>query len=281
MNTLKTDINGGFPFRLDDLRFLDAAQREAFVGVIKALIGDLPYAVLNGCQYTINPDGTWHINEGYVYFNAEIFFAPAQDLAALTTGGYFWEENVTYDHSGDKAFEVDGVVHSTYEVRRAHLVEKDPGTEGTMPPMLADNIVTILKNRLGIDTSPQWTELTLDSTLVSIETTGSLSSINGALRYKNIGKTFFANLSLDITVSSSDSNTQTIKIMLPGAMKPISGIIYSIIGDNDPSISAAIRMYFLKAYSDNNYLTITTIYPGDAFIDRSYKFSGGIFYEIA
>lgn len=282
MNNLKTDINGGFPFTLNDLRFVNAAQMEAFVGVIKAMIGNLPYAILQGCQYSVNPDGTGHINEGYVYFDNEIFYAPAQDVASQTSGGYFWDVVITYDHSGDKGFEIDGTVHPTYEVRRATLNYYSTGTEGMRPPMQADNIVTILQNRLSIDANISWSEMVLDSSNVSIGSTGSLSTIIGKLYYKVIGKTVFLRVSLTtLTIASGDSNTKMIKIMLPPGLTPrgTTGIVSNIIIETDFTVTLGVHYFNLSAYSDQLYLSIIPIL-NDYFAVRSYQLSGELFYEI-
>ncbi len=284
MNNLKTDINGGFPFTLDDLRFVNAAQMEAFVGVVKALIGNLPYAILQGCEYSVNADGTWHINEGYLYFNNEIFYAPAQDVAAQTSGSYFWDVDLTVDHSGDKAFSVDGVVHSTYEIRRAKLNYYISGAEGTRPPMLTDNTITILKNRLGIEKSPQisnWNSVPLSSSNVTITTSGTLSSVSGELRYMLIEKTIYIDLSMTITISNADSYTKNIGITLPSWMLPKSASMsLSLIADLDISNNLPVPLYTLFGIFGQQFLGINAI-DSSPFSSREYSFHGQIFYEIA
>jgi hypothetical protein len=280
MNNFKTDINGGLPFRLDDLRFMTAAQMEAFVGVMQAMIGDLPYAILNGCEYSVNEDGSWHINAGYIYFDNEIFYAPAQDLPALTSGGYFWDLNITYDHSGDKTFLLDGV-HSTYEVRRAKLNYYDTGIEGTRPPMLSDNMLQILKDRIGVDNS-KWVDISLNSSNVSIGASGALSSINGSLKYKIIGKTAFIQVNLSLTVTTSNSDSTAILIILPSILQSRGSDYHrrqSFVFDNSNPPSSSDVLYLLDTIYLSAQLSISSL-RNIPLEQRTFDFAGEIFYEI-
>ncbi len=281
MNNFKTDIDGGLPFRLDDLRFINAAQMEAFTGVIQALVGDIPYAILNGCESTFGLNDSLHFNAGYIYFNNEIFYAPEQNLVLqFTQGDLVWEVDTSYDTAGDKAFKVDGVIHSTYEIRRAKIVEYEIQQSGGIEFNI-DNVLTILKNRIGVDTSPQWTEILLTSSNVSISTTGSISGIGGSLHYKVIGKTVFIRISLNLTIDTGDINTTQISIALPTALllKGTNEIISSIAFDSVYTSSNNHATFELNASSFLPKIGLGVIGGGNLEL-RYYMFHGEIFYEI-
>ena len=278
MNKLLTNINGGFPYKLDDLRFLDDAQREALKGLVKALIGDATFAILVGCEQSEPVQGTWHINEGYIFFNDEIFYAPAQDINAITAGGYYWQEKITYDSAGDKAFEVDGVVHQTYQIRQAELVFSE--TEQAVP-MLAPDIVTILRNRLGVEANGAWTSVALSASNVTINN-GSIASQAGTLRYKVMGKTFFAQINLYVQVSTSLSNSTVIKVALPGTITPKDLTKETISMGYNTTNPANDRLFpFTVGYSNTNVIGIAMLERDAAIPAAVYNFIGEIFFEIA
>lgn len=114
MNNLKTTALGGFPFQLDDLRWINDGIREAFRGLIDLYgVSATNTFILSGCEVS----GTT-VNPGFVAFGGEIMYYPGGSIAGYTIP--YWDVNVTYDGAGTKVFS-DASTHETYEVRRAVL----------------------------------------------------------------------------------------------------------------------------------------------------------------
>lgn len=138
MNKFKTTDNGGLPFVLDDLRWMDASYREAFLGFWAAFAnGNADSFILSGCSMADQNVGTT-VNEGYIYLYGEICYVPEHEIPA-GSGTAHWEIISSYDSTGFKTF-ADSATHDTYEIRRAQ-VTKDVFSAGTR--MLASDTSTI------------------------------------------------------------------------------------------------------------------------------------------
>lgn len=123
MNRLKTNQSGGFPFVLDDLRFLDNAYRQAFTNIAYAI--SLSDCILWGCD--LSDDGTdITVTEGAVWLNGEILHVPEQTITYVPGHNYFLRLSASYDPNGLKTF-ADSNLYDTYELRVAELF--DGGTD--------------------------------------------------------------------------------------------------------------------------------------------------------
>lgn len=118
MNKLKTTHNGGMGLELDDFRFMDNGYRDAFKGILSAFKVPLHHAIiLSGCVRSV-ANNQVTVSEGYVSLAGEVMYMPTQ---SYPLGGYeYIVPNITYANTGDEAFQ-DGNIHSTYEVRQAHI----------------------------------------------------------------------------------------------------------------------------------------------------------------
>lgn len=125
MDGLKTDINGGFPFTLDDIRWFDFGIREA----MKAIFSNYSDGstsesfVISGVYLSsYTQSGTTYVTStpGWVYLNGEICFHPGDGFGVPVTAGKLWFElsSGIYDSGGTKVFE-NGQTHETHELRRA------------------------------------------------------------------------------------------------------------------------------------------------------------------
>lgn len=123
MNKLQTEFDGGFPFALDDLRFMQSANRTALASLARSLFNysgkEVP-VIIYGAQISNNGTDTVSISEGALYYNAEIWHIPAHSFTAPLplTESPLWNLELTYDPNGDKIF-YDGEMHRTYEIRNA------------------------------------------------------------------------------------------------------------------------------------------------------------------
>jgi len=123
MNKLQTEFDGGMPFALDDLRFMQAANRKALASLARALVkysGKEVPVIIYGAQISNNGTDTVSISEGAMYYNEEIWHIPAHSFTSPIplTESPFWNLERSFDPSGDKIF-YDGEMHRTYEIRNA------------------------------------------------------------------------------------------------------------------------------------------------------------------
>jgi hypothetical protein len=119
MNKLITTNTGGFPFKSDDLRFVDNAIREGLNGLLSSLMMNFPSAVLGGC-YIADLGSAYRIYEGYIFYNHEIWYVPQHDLTKVVGQTLYFCPELTWDAAGSKTFK-SGDVHDTYQVRRMKL----------------------------------------------------------------------------------------------------------------------------------------------------------------
>lgn len=118
MNRVISDVNGGIPFRWDDLRFESAAVREAFKGLLSAYgIAPNDSFIISGIQITGQ-----NYTAGYVCLSGEIY---AVDAATAPTPGVgqinYWDIDISYDPNGNKQMRSGGAIQS-YQIRKAKVV---------------------------------------------------------------------------------------------------------------------------------------------------------------
>lgn len=129
MNKLINTHNGGYPFVLDDLRFVDTSVRDAFKGVVSAVAR--PTLTNDGFLFdnqdfpdSVSVSNSWIFPETYCYLNGEIYLIPETTLNSLPATGkyYILETNITNSGTapGLKVFQ-DGLSHETYQIRSAKL----------------------------------------------------------------------------------------------------------------------------------------------------------------
>jgi hypothetical protein len=127
MNLLETNANGGMPFELDDLRWLQDAWRMGFGAILKEFSdANGRKLILSGCE--ISPNGTnpvthSDISSGYVLIDEEVFLVPAYTNIANSAlpQKYYRIATPVADPSGNDVYE-DSTVHDTYIIREAELV---------------------------------------------------------------------------------------------------------------------------------------------------------------
>jgi hypothetical protein len=118
MNKLETNYNGGMPFDLDYIRFMQDAWRHAFgsFNFIKkqdktTTINDI---ILN--PYNMPSSGAYTSTENFILHDREIWWVPAQSVPSVSNDTWFVFTE-TNDSNGSDIFE-DTVTHETYKVRQ-------------------------------------------------------------------------------------------------------------------------------------------------------------------
>ena len=149
MDKLITTGTGGYPFVLDDLRFMDDAIRDGFKGLHNHLIDStltndgfiFDKIDFTGTPPTIDASNSWTFPESYAVLNGEILLIPETVLASSFSlfDGYVLEldDSFTGTTPGLKTFQ-DASSVETYQLRRGKLTLKSAASfvSGTDVPVL-------------------------------------------------------------------------------------------------------------------------------------------------
>jgi hypothetical protein len=223
MNSLKTDILGGFPWVLDDFRWHHDATREALTSIIKGLNFEGTNCRLSGVVGSYNGT-TWDWSEGYLFIDGEIVKVDAQTgLDDYDVGfDYFYVTiDESFDAAGTKSLQ-DGGTGDAYKVRRGII------NSGGTNPVGADLKITtssigsgdlfpflhqvILNSNTSFSSS--WSTVTA-ATLDALSHTNIASIDSGSIRYKQVGTVMFIEGFLTCDLGGGASN---LEIELPSAL---------------------------------------------------------------
>lgn len=143
MNKFKTDNNGGLPFVLDDLRWMQDNFIDAFNNILKEFAIDTnSNFIISGCIASMN--NGLSITAGYIYLNGEVVKVDAQLNVSSFNPVDYWalSKITTYDPAGLKEFN-NGNSYDTYQKNRGVIA----GYTGTCPANLLQ-IYPVISNRL-------------------------------------------------------------------------------------------------------------------------------------
>lgn len=223
MDSLKTDILGGFPWVLDDFRWHHDATREAITEIVHGLNLEGLNCKLQGVIPTFN-GVTYDITAGYLFVDGEIVKYDAQNGLATPAGGgfdyYFVTISETFDAAGNKALE-DGGTADAYKVRRAVV------NEGGIFPVGGDLVFDVKEGADDFPTLPSvinrvlgfsdaW-NLVSAATLDALAHTGLDAVVSGAIRWKKAGRVMFTEWDLIIDF---DATVASFEITLPPDLIP-------------------------------------------------------------
>lgn len=118
MNKLLTN-NGGQPFFLDDINFLDSTIRESFAGLLRGVTKNSDI-YLTDLQITkVENAVSWA--EGYIVLGGEILPVAQGSINIIQANTpLYWNIQKSYPESGHRVFE-DGQERDCYEIRKAVL----------------------------------------------------------------------------------------------------------------------------------------------------------------
>ena len=144
MNKLKTTDNGGFPFVLDDLRWL-LGQSASTAGIYQSMYGFFAAFgdnfIIQGGQTSLL-GGVFSITEGWAFLDGEILKIEAQSDPTVTKT--YLSKSTTYDSSGNKTFR-SGTAYDTYQKDRAIL--NTSGSINLLSVSKLDDIMTAFMNQ--------------------------------------------------------------------------------------------------------------------------------------
>lgn len=215
MNKLNTINNGGHPIELDDLRWMDSAYRNAFLGLLSGF-GILPNEtfILSGCNKTTS-GSTITVTEGYICLEGEILYMPEQTYPVPTGSDVdYFELDVTYDPLGNETFE-DTTTHDTYEIRQAKISVGTPAS-GTIT--LLSNVKTIFE--VIKDNIPAIHQSTIDNDQQDFLIQSNTNNITGLVYQLAIQATelLLGRIKL-ATQSETDTGTDDSKAITPFKLK--------------------------------------------------------------
>lgn len=118
MNKLLTN-NGGQPFFLDDINFLDSTIRESFAGLLRGVAKNSDI-YLTDLQITKVENAVSWV-EGYIVLGGEILPVAQGSINIIQANTpLYWNIQKSYPESGHRVFE-DGQERDCYEIRKAVL----------------------------------------------------------------------------------------------------------------------------------------------------------------
>ena len=210
MNSLVTDINGGYPWVLDDFRWHHDAERAALQGLIKGLALESDNCRLHGVLGNyLDPD--WQFTEGHLLIDGEIIKVDAQTVPDPDLGFDYYHVVITetFDPAGDKSLE-DGGTGNAYKQRRGTIQtgnfpigsDKVITLSGTGSNENFKSLPNLINESIG-DWGAAWTSVGYASlTPVS----ANINSITGgAIRYKHIGRVIHLNVDVILDMAASGS----------------------------------------------------------------------------
>lgn len=139
MDKLITTGTGGYPFVLDDLRFMDDSIRDGFKGLHNHLIDStltndgfiFDKIDFSTTAPTINASNSWTFPESYAVLNGEILLIPETVIASsFSLFDYYvleLDDSFTGTAPGLKTFQ-DASSVETYQLRRGKLTKKSAGS---------------------------------------------------------------------------------------------------------------------------------------------------------
>lgn len=144
MDKLRTDLYGGWPLELDDLRWVLQGIEKCFTGICNGL-GD--GFILSGCEMVNIAPNQYTIAPGYVVLAGEIYEYDGATVAVVDPTKLYFQPWISYGSSGLEIFE-DGSSQDTYEKRHvtANYVATPPPVAPyaqVMGDRLADRLFAI------------------------------------------------------------------------------------------------------------------------------------------
>ena len=135
MNKLDFTANGGIPLFLDDIRFLQNANRDAISGLF-SFLPENKVVVLSGLGVPQAPNN--YIEEGYVYWNREVYFVPGiGDFSSINH--LLFDFTPTIDVSGNRQTATGNNI-SPHQIRAAKIIGSS-----TLPSPVPPNTVIFMQ----------------------------------------------------------------------------------------------------------------------------------------
>lgn len=147
MDQLLTSFNGKMPVTLDDFRFADQANRNAFYALMTAFgVSQAESFKISGCTVVRNGN-TFSCAAGYISLAGEICKVDAHSINVLPYQSAKFQLHISYDPAGLKAYEV-GTMHDCYQIRKAQLVATTAQYPSTDMYYDALTLIEVIRNKV-------------------------------------------------------------------------------------------------------------------------------------
>lgn len=139
MNKLLTEFTGGFPFLLNDLRFIDDAVKLAIADLTTAVAGSEP-VIIYGCQ-TQQQANFVSVSEGAIFWQGEIWHVYPHNFTAPNpmTEAPYWNFVTENGPEGSRTFE-NAETHQVHQIRKA--VASVSPVAGALGSLAFDDVVS-------------------------------------------------------------------------------------------------------------------------------------------
>lgn len=208
MNQLLTNINGGFPLNLNDLRFTDSSIRLALADIVQSFgAGNGQACILWGCEVQFM--GDYHqVNEGAIFVQGEVWhvYPHVIEINFPFPDEPEWACFASFDPDGNKIFK-DGIQHNTYQERRAKLCISGQTPSGTIHA-LAYSLVRPLKS-LFLGTTESEPTLMNATTIISGSEMKASKIINSVTLQGQIRNPYIASNEVTVLKVANDFKPMT------------------------------------------------------------------------
>lgn len=252
MNNLKTDINGGFPWVLDDWRWKWDQIDAFFTALIGALGVSETAFIIQGCEVTINGNDI-DVAVGYIYADEQIIRVDAQTITGGVPADFIHVViNTTYDAAGNKALE-DGGTADAYEKKRAVFTvgSGTPTSEIVFDIENAETLQYIIATSNDNFDDSFLTNASFTNYSLHIEAmTGS------TMFYKKVGRMALIVLALTFDLDATIVATDEISFNLPGAV-PLPVLNGVNLGNSIAKSGSTVYPVSLELGNDRNLVVKT------------------------
>lgn len=213
MDKLLITNNGGHPFTMDDIDFLQNALSEGIRGAVSPWF-DGDAVILQGISGVVGTTHTTYSN-GYILVNKEIY--PVIGAVIPNGGGFVIDIGFTYDPIGNKLYE-NGVVNNCYQ-KRIGIIKSSSG--GSNEIDIADCITfkqSLQSKGFVFQDEPSWQNLTLSSGW-------SNGTVTPQYRINKVGEVELNGIALNAATTVSNNTICN----LPFGFRPTSEKAFTIL----------------------------------------------------
>ena len=153
MKKLITTHNGGMPFHLDSLRWMEQGISESLSAICKSLALERPAIKLFGAGVTVEDlpldQRKYTIEQGAIFQDNEIFLVPAHTVECPAAHQAYWDTEELFDPSGYLAFR-DGLAHNVFSEKIMKLKHAASAPDGKQLYNAVPAVAELLKGFNGI-----------------------------------------------------------------------------------------------------------------------------------
>jgi hypothetical protein len=191
MKTLVTTNNGGFPFELNDIRFLQDATADCLKAITQIIGGETNKSyIISGVNLGFDGSNEYSTEPGYISLKGEICRVDSSVINVPTGQIPYWGYLDEFDVAGSKTFQ-NGSTFDTYKERKAQLLYDTMPPVGYVPINLPSAMEIINMQTVNSDanlTGNNWTNLTINTQWNAVEALAYRKNKLGYIELKGVVK---------------------------------------------------------------------------------------------